>query len=161
MNNPHFLTVSVDVADKFGNYGLIGVVIIQMVGTNAKIDTWIMSCRVLKRTVEHTVMNYVVGSLLKLNIETLNGQYIPTEKNKLVLNLLRDLGMSETKTHDYALNDGIELSESTVAADLPEWDSLNHIYLVVAIEKQFKIKFTTHQIQSWQCVGDVLKELNK
>lgn len=58
-------------------------------------------------------------------------------------------------------NDDIELSESTVAADVPEWDSLNHIYLVVAIEKQFKIKFTTHQIQSWQCVGDVLKELNK
>jgi acyl carrier protein len=58
-------------------------------------------------------------------------------------------------------NDDIELTESTVAADVPEWDSLNHIYLVVAIEKQFKIKFTTHQIQSWQCVGDVLKELNK
>jgi acyl carrier protein len=58
-------------------------------------------------------------------------------------------------------NDDIELSESTVAADVPEWDSLNHIYLVVAIEKLFKIKFTTHQIQSWQCVGDVLKELNK
>lgn len=58
-------------------------------------------------------------------------------------------------------NDDIELTESTVAADIPEWDSLNHIYLVVAIEKQFKIKFTTHQIQSWQCVGDVLKELNK
>ena len=58
-------------------------------------------------------------------------------------------------------NDNIELTESTVAADVPEWDSLNHIYLVVAIEKQFKIKFTTHQIQSWQCVGDVLNELNK
>jgi acyl carrier protein len=58
-------------------------------------------------------------------------------------------------------NDEIELTESTVAADIPEWDSLNHIYLVVAIEKQFKIKFTTHQIQSWQCVGDVLNELNK
>ena len=62
---------------------------------------------------------------------------------------------------DVLENDDIELSESTVAADVPEWDSLNHIYLVVAIEKQFKIKFTTHQIQSWQCVGDVLKELNK
>ncbi len=58
-------------------------------------------------------------------------------------------------------NDDIELNESTVAADVPEWDSLNHIYLVVAIEKQFKIKFTTHQIQSWQRVGDVLNELNK
>jgi len=62
---------------------------------------------------------------------------------------------------DVLENDEIELTESTVAADVPEWDSLNHIYLVVAIEKQFKIKFTTHQIQSWQCVGDVLKELNK
>jgi FkbH-like protein len=104
MADSNVLTVSVEVADKFGNYGLIGVVIIEITGTSANIDTWIMSCRVLKRTVEHTVMNYVVDSLLKLSIQTLNGQYIPTEKNKLVLNLLRDLGMSETKTHDYALN---------------------------------------------------------
>ena len=57
-------------------------------------------------------------------------------------------------------NDEIEISETTVAGDIPEWDSLNHIYLVVAIEKYFKVKFTTHQIQSWQCVGDVLNELN-
>ena len=57
-------------------------------------------------------------------------------------------------------NDEIEISETTVAADIPEWDSLNHIYLVVAIEKHFKVKFTTHQIQSWQCVGDVLNQLN-
>jgi acyl carrier protein len=62
---------------------------------------------------------------------------------------------------DVLENDDIELTVSTVAADIPEWDSLNHIYLVVAIEKQFKIKFTTHQIQSWQCVGDVLNDLNK
>jgi acyl carrier protein len=62
---------------------------------------------------------------------------------------------------DVLENDDIELTELTVAADVPEWDSLNHIYLVVAIEKQFKIKFTTHQIQSWQCVGDVLNDLNK
>jgi acyl carrier protein len=62
---------------------------------------------------------------------------------------------------DILENNEIELTASTVAADISEWDSLNHIYLVVAIEKQFKIKFTTHQIQSWQCVGDVLNELNK
>jgi len=57
-------------------------------------------------------------------------------------------------------NDEIEISETTVAADIPEWDSLNHIYLVVAIEKHFKVKFTTHQIQSWQCVGDIITHLN-
>lgn len=58
-------------------------------------------------------------------------------------------------------NDELEMTETTVAADVPEWDSLNHIYLIVAIEKQFKVKFTTHQIQSWKCVGDVLIDLNK
>ncbi len=47
-------------------------------------------------------------------------------------------------------NEELELFENTVAADVPEWDSLNHIYLIVAIEKQFKVKFTTHQIQSWK-----------
>jgi acyl carrier protein len=58
-------------------------------------------------------------------------------------------------------NEELDLNENTIAADVPEWDSLNHIYLIVAIEKHFKIKFTTHQIQSWKCVGDVLTDLNK
>ncbi len=58
-------------------------------------------------------------------------------------------------------NDEIMINKTTVAADILEWDSLNHIYLVVSIEKQFGIKFTTHQIQSWQCVGDMLNELNE
>jgi acyl carrier protein len=38
---------------------------------------------------------------------------------------------------------------------------MNHIYLVVAIEKRFKVKFTTYQIQNWKCVGDMLSDLNK
>lgn len=58
-------------------------------------------------------------------------------------------------------NDEILLNENTVAADIPEWDSLNHIYLVVAIERYFKVKFTTRQIQSWTCVGDMIADLNK
>jgi len=62
---------------------------------------------------------------------------------------------------DVLEDDGITLSETTVAADVPGWDSMNHIYLVVAIEKRFKVKFTTYQIQNWKCVGDMLSELNK
>ena len=104
MSDSNFLTVSTEIADKFGNYGLIGVVIIKIVGSIAMIDTWVMSCRVLKRTVEQTVMNHVVDNLLKLDVQTLNGQYIPTDKNKLVLNLLKDLGMSEKESNHYSLN---------------------------------------------------------
>jgi acyl carrier protein len=62
---------------------------------------------------------------------------------------------------DVLENDELTILESTVAADVPGWDSMNHIYLVVAIEKHFKVKFTTYQIQHWNCVGDILKDLDK
>lgn len=62
---------------------------------------------------------------------------------------------------DVLENEAISITAETVAADIEEWDSLNHIYLVVAIEKKYKMKFTTHQIQSWKSVGDMLIDLNK
>lgn len=57
-------------------------------------------------------------------------------------------------------DENIQLKESTTAADIEDWDSVNHIYLVVAIEKHFKVKFTTYQIQSWKNVGEILATLN-
>jgi FkbH-like protein len=99
-----FLTASVEMEDKFGTYGLISAVIIKIDGKQAYIDTWIMSCRVLKRGVEATLMNYVVAQLMNLNVTQLNGEYIPTVKNELVRNLLTNLGMSIESPNNYRLS---------------------------------------------------------
>ncbi len=58
-------------------------------------------------------------------------------------------------------NDSLVITRETTAADVEEWDSLNHIHLVVTIEKFFKIRFTSVQIQSWKNVGAMCDDIEK
>ena len=58
-------------------------------------------------------------------------------------------------------DDTVELFENTTAADIEEWDSLNHIQLIVAIEKHYKIKFTSVEINGFKNVGEMASTIIK
>ncbi len=89
--------LAVKFKDKFESYGIISCVILKKIDEYCFIDTWLMSCRVIKRNVELAVYNSIVEEALKLNCNKILGEYIETKKNNLVRNLYIDLGFQEIK----------------------------------------------------------------
>ena len=57
-------------------------------------------------------------------------------------------------------NDDIVLTLQTTANDVEDWDSLSHIQLIVAIEKEFKIKFTSKEILSWANLSEMIESIS-
>lgn len=55
--------------------------------------------------------------------------------------------------------ESLTLTSHTTAIDVEGWDSLSHIQLIVAIEKKFKIKFSSREILSWKNVGELMESI--
>jgi FkbH-like protein len=89
-------TLQVRLADIFGDNGMISVVICRPGRPHEwDIDTWLMSCRVLGRKVEHMVLREILKHAAASGITKINGLYVPTERNKLVVDHYSKLGFTQ------------------------------------------------------------------
>jgi FkbH-like protein len=96
MHDPCFVGYSMRLKDRFGDHGLISIVIGQKVDGAMKIDTWLMSCRVLKRQVEEEVLNELARLAGARGCHRLEGIYLPTAKNEMVRDFYVRMGFALT-----------------------------------------------------------------
>lgn len=84
-NDPNVIDLSFTLEDKFGDNGLIAVVILKPLDKETLfVDTWLMSCRVLKRGMENFTLNTMVEKAKASGYKKIIGEYLPTPKNKMV-----------------------------------------------------------------------------
>jgi FkbH-like protein len=116
-DDPEVFTLQVRLVDVFGDNGMISVVICRPGKADSwEIDTWLMSCRVLGRRVEHMVLREVLDHARAAGIHKLSGTYLPTDRNKLVVDHYENLGF--TKVEEDA--SGVTRWEMSVADADPE-----------------------------------------
>lgn len=88
------------VSDKFGDNGITGLCIIKFNVKDAEIDTFLMSCRIIGRNIEFSVMDFLIDNLIKLNIDSITAKYVQTAKNVQVADFYKKCSyevLNETK----------------------------------------------------------------
>lgn len=107
-DNSDVIDLSFTLEDKFGDNGLIAVIIMKRWDEESLfVDTWFMSCRVLKRGMENYTLNTMVERAKAAGYKKIIGEYLPTPKNKMVENHYTSLGFSRIEgkaTAQYVLD---------------------------------------------------------
>jgi FkbH-like protein len=123
MESAAFVPLYAKLADRFGDHGLISVVVLERDADALLIRDWLMSCRVLARGVEQFIMNQVVALAVRLGANRVVGEYIPTAKNGMVRDFFQQFGFvrASAASNHWSLDVGafhpcatsIRLAEST------------------------------------------------
>ena len=94
MSSEKHFTTYIQLADKFGDNGVISVLFGTWLEDTLDINCWLMSCRVFKRQVEDMTCNYLVERAKNNKKRFITGTYIPTEKNHMVKGLYESFGFN-------------------------------------------------------------------
>ncbi|WP_375847663.1 HAD-IIIC family phosphatase [Bradyrhizobium tunisiense] len=97
LGRPDYRCFTMRLEDRFGDSGLISVVIAKIENGVFILDTWLMSCRVLKRQVEDAIMNEIFRLAEAAGCVKVRGIYLPTAKNGIVAGIYEEFGFARGK----------------------------------------------------------------
>ncbi len=122
---PEWQVLSIRVRDRFGDHGLVGVAITHDEKEACEIDVFLLSCRVIGRTVETALLSYLAESAAARGRKRLSGWFLPTKKNAPAKEFYSQHGFQlHTQNGDGSLWE-IDLKQNPIA--WPEWIKLNKI----------------------------------
>jgi FkbH-like protein len=111
------------VTDRFGDNGIVGVCITHRVDGVCEIDTLLLSCRVIGRTVETAILHCVAEQSRAQGISRMEGWFLPTEKNKPAETFYSSHKFTEKSRTDRGILWSLDLTESSI--DCPPWVQLS------------------------------------
>jgi FkbH-like protein len=114
---------SIKVRDRFGDHGLVGVAITRDEGEQCEIDTFLLSCRVIGRTVETALLAHIAKGAAERGCRRVIGWFLPTKKNAPARDFYRQHGFVERQKNDTGTLWILDLKTSTLCA--PDWIKLN------------------------------------
>ena len=92
--DPHYESYLVALTDRFGDHGIVAIVIARLEGESAFLDTFLMSCRIMGRQLEAWILNEMKVRLIARNCQWFLAEYIPNKRNSVVGSFLNDHGMT-------------------------------------------------------------------
>ena len=111
--------LSLRVRDRFGDHGLVGVAITRDEGTACEIDTFLLSCRVIGRTVETALLAHLADSAARRGCKQLIGWFFPTAKNGPASEFYLKHGFELAKQNGQGSMWTFDLTRNRITA--PEW----------------------------------------
>lgn len=122
-SSPDWNCFSLRVRDRFGDNGLVGVAITRMQEKTCEVDTLLMSCRVIGRTLETALLSFLAEHARKLGAQQLQGWFLPTKKNAPARDFYSSHGFQVLEQNGHGTLWGLNLERSQVAC--PEWIRLH------------------------------------
>lgn len=98
--DPEYISLYGKLVDRFGDNGVVSLIIGHQVKEICHIDLWLMSCRVLKRDMEYAMMDALAAKCIERGITTIKGYYYPTAKNHMVELFYKDMGFTLIEKDD-------------------------------------------------------------